>query len=173
MLISHNIAVYRKRAGMSQEDLAERLHVSRQTVSKWETGQSAPDPETVVQLARLFGITTDQLLTEDPESPHPEASPSSAETPQPVKAPLLDTHVFGRYIFLAATFLGGILLFGLWLLAARWEVWFVDWFDILISLLMILMLSVPPLVVAIQYIASKCRTVRSRRKSKNESNRHS
>ena len=34
MLISHNIAVYRKRAGMSQEDLAERLHVSRQTISK-------------------------------------------------------------------------------------------------------------------------------------------
>ena len=89
------------------------------------------------------------------------------------KVPLLDAHVLGRYIFLAVTFLGGILLFGLWLLAARWEVWFVDWFDILISLLMILMLSVPPLVVTVQYVASKCRAAISRRKSKNESNRHS
>ena len=78
MLISHNVAVYRKRAGMSQEDLAERLHVSRQTISKWETGQSAPDPETVVQLARLFGITTDQLLTE--EAPH--AVPRSTALPR-------------------------------------------------------------------------------------------
>ena len=173
MLISHNVAVYRKRAGMSQEDLAERLHVSRQTISKWETGQSAPDPETVVQLARLFGITTDQLLTEETPAPFPEAPPSPEEAPPVTKVPLLDAHVLGRYIFLAVTFLGGILLFGLWLLAARWEVWFVDWFDILISLLMILMLSVPPLVVTVQYVASKCRAAISRRKSKNESNRHS
>lgn len=132
-----------------------------------------PDPDTVVRLAHLFGISTDQLLTEAPEPLQPEVSPASAETPQSVKAPLLDTHVFGRYIFLAVTFLGGILLFGLWLLAARWEVWFVDWFDILISLLMILLMTVLPLVVAVQYMVSKCRAVHARRREQNGKNRRS
>ena len=158
---------------MSQEDLAEQLHVSRQTISKWETGQSAPDPTTVVCLARLFGLTTDQLLTEDPESPRPETHPAAVEPPKSAKAPLLDTHVFGRYVFLAITFLGGVLLFGLYLLASRWDIWFADWFDVLISLLMILMLTIPPLVVAVQCIVSKCRAVHLRRNSKNGNGKHS
>ena len=173
MLISHNIAVYRKRAGMSQEDLAERLHVSRQTISKWETGQSAPDPETVVQLARLFGITTDQLLTEEAPAPFPEAPPSPAEAPPVTKVPLLDAHVLGRYIFLGVLFLGGILLLFIQLLCARWGLWFADWFDLLVSLLIVLLLVVPPLAVGIGYITAKCRAAISRRKRKNESNRHS
>ena len=158
---------------MSQEDLAEQLHVSRQTVSKWETGQSGPDPDTVVRLAHFFGITTDQLLTEAPAAPQPDMSPASAEAPQPAKATLLDAHVFGRYIFLAVTFLGGVLLFGLYLLASRWEIWFADWFDVLISLLMILMLTVPPLVVVVQHIVSQCRAAHSRRNSKNGNGKRS
>lgn len=166
MLISHNVAVYRKRAGMSQEDLAERLHVSRQTISKWETGQSAPDPETVVQLARLFGITTDQLLTEEAPAPSP------AETPPVTKAPLLDAHVLGRYIFLGILFLGGVLLLFIQLLCARWGLWFADWFDLLVSLLIVLLLVVPPLAVGVGYVTAKCRGAvlrrRNRRKDKNE-----
>ena len=172
MLISHNVAVYRKRAGMSQEDLAERLHVSRQTISKWETGQSAPDPETVVQLARLFGITTDQLLTEEAPAPFPEAPPSPAETPPVTKAPLLDAHVLGRYIFLGILFLGGVLLLFIQLLCARWGLWFADWFDLLVSLLIVLLLVVPPLAVGIGYVTAKCREAvsrrRNRRKDKNQ-----
>ena len=167
MSIQKNIMLYRKRAGMSQEDLAEQLHVSRQTISKWETGQSAPDPDTVVQLARLFGVTTDCLLCGEADSPAAVPTPSVEAAPvPPAKTPLLDTHVFGRYIFLAVMFLGGILLFALYLLAARWGVWFTDLFDIFISFLMILLLTVPILAVAIHYILSKCRAARARRLEK-------
>ena len=46
---------------MSQGDLADRLEVSRQSVSKWETGQSVPDLDKIIKLADLFGVTVDEL----------------------------------------------------------------------------------------------------------------
>lgn len=55
----------RKQKGWSQEELAERLDVSRQAISKWESGQSLPETDRVVQLATLFGVTTDYLLLEE------------------------------------------------------------------------------------------------------------
>ena len=167
MSIQKNIMLYRKRAGMSQEDLAEQLHVSRQTISKWETGQSAPDLDTVVQLAHLFGVTTDRLLTEEADPPVDEVPPSAVtHSPPPAKAPLLDTHVFGRYIFLMVMFLGGILLLAIQLLAAHWELWFSDIFDLFLVLLMALLLTVPILTVTIHYILSKCRAARARRRER-------
>ena len=172
MSFSNNLSTYRKRSGMSQEDLAEQLHVSRQTISKWETGQSAPDPTTVVCLARLFGLTTDQLLTEEAPAPFPEAPPSPAEAPPVTKAPLPDAHVLGRYVFLGILFLGGVLLLFIQLLCARWGLWFADWFDLLVSLLIVLLLVVPPLAVGVGYVTAKCRGAvsrrRNRRKDKNE-----
>lgn len=52
----------RKEKGMSQEELAERLGVSRQAVSKWESGQSTPDVEKIVAASEEFGVTTDWIL---------------------------------------------------------------------------------------------------------------
>ena len=52
----------RERAGLSQEELAQRLGVSRQAVSKWETGQSVPDVERLVALSRLYAVSVDGLL---------------------------------------------------------------------------------------------------------------
>ena len=60
--IGRKIKELRKQNGMTQEDLAERLHVSFQAVSKWETGNAAPDLSQIVPLADLFGVTTDALL---------------------------------------------------------------------------------------------------------------
>lgn len=62
-MISQNIQSLRKRKGFSQEVLAEKLNVSRQTVTKWETGESQPDASNCIALAKLFGISIDDLLT--------------------------------------------------------------------------------------------------------------
>lgn len=66
MDIGERIFQHRKRLGLSQEELAARLGVSRQAVSKWELGTSTPEPENIIALARIFGITTDELLMGQP-----------------------------------------------------------------------------------------------------------
>ena len=48
--------------GLSQEGLAERLHVSRQAVTKWETGAGVPDVENLMEIADVFGLSMDELL---------------------------------------------------------------------------------------------------------------
>ena len=62
-----NIVAYRKRSGLTQAKLAEQLNYSDKAVSKWERGESMPDVLTLVQLAELFEISTDELLA-DPEA---------------------------------------------------------------------------------------------------------
>jgi len=62
MNISERIQVLRKAKGMSQEDLADKIGVSRQAISKWESGQSSPDIENVILLSDIFQVTTDYLL---------------------------------------------------------------------------------------------------------------
>mgnify|MGYP004683749169 FL=1 len=53
---------YRKQCGYSQKDLASQLFVTQQAVGKWERGEATPNPETVLKIAQILGITTDQLL---------------------------------------------------------------------------------------------------------------
>ncbi len=65
MSISEKIYNLRKNKNMSQEELANVLKVSRQTISKWETGESTPDFDKIVPLCDFFGITTDELLKGD------------------------------------------------------------------------------------------------------------
>jgi transcriptional regulator with XRE-family HTH domain len=62
MNLSENIIILRKRYGFSQEELANRLHVSRQSVSKWESGQSIPDLDRLIEMAKVFDITLDELV---------------------------------------------------------------------------------------------------------------
>ena len=56
------IKLFRTEKGMNQEQLAERLHVTRQAVSNWETGKTQPDIETLTQLAECFGVSVEQLI---------------------------------------------------------------------------------------------------------------
>ena len=74
MILADKITALRKKAGWSQEELAEQLGVSRQSISKWEGAQSVPDMDKVVQMSRLFGVTTDFLLKDElsEEEPAPE-----------------------------------------------------------------------------------------------------
>ena len=65
--IGRNIASYRKRSGLTQVGLAERLNYSDKAISKWERGESVPDVITMIQLADQFGITVNELLV-DPDA---------------------------------------------------------------------------------------------------------
>ena len=67
MMLSEKIMTLRKKKGWSQEELAEKLDISRQSVSKWESASSLPDIDKIIQLSRIFGVTTDWLLKDDEE----------------------------------------------------------------------------------------------------------
>ena len=62
MKINEKISILRRDSGLSQDELAERLNVSRQSVSKWETGSALPDSDKILALAELFDVSTDFLL---------------------------------------------------------------------------------------------------------------
>lgn len=65
MTLADKIMELRKKQGWSQEELAEKLDVTRQSVSKWEGAQSVPDIAKIVQMSEIFGVTTDYLLKDD------------------------------------------------------------------------------------------------------------
>lgn len=65
MILSEKIAEERKKNGWSQEELAEKLDVSRQAVSKWESAQSTPDLQKLLRMAAVFGVSTDYLLKDE------------------------------------------------------------------------------------------------------------
>ena len=67
--IGANIAAYRKRDGLTQASLAEKLNYSDKAVSKWERGESVPDVLTLMQMASLFGITVNELICDPNELP--------------------------------------------------------------------------------------------------------
>ena len=67
MILADKIIRLRKKLGWSQEELAEKMNVSRQAVSKWEGAQTVPDLGKVLQLSQLFGVTTDYLLKDEME----------------------------------------------------------------------------------------------------------
>ncbi len=76
MSLGNRIQYYRKQHNLSQEELGARLFVSRQTVSQWETGQTAPSLDSLIRLHDLFGVSVDVLLgTDEPSPPPSEASP--------------------------------------------------------------------------------------------------
>ena len=78
MIMADKIIELRKKNGWSQEELAEKLDVSRQAVSKWESAQSVPDMNRVLLLSKVFGVSTDYLLKDElgealsPDAPLPE-----------------------------------------------------------------------------------------------------
>lgn len=67
MIFADKLIELRKKSGWSQEELAEQMNVTRQSVSKWEGAQSVPDLEKIIQLSKLFGVSTDYLLKDEIE----------------------------------------------------------------------------------------------------------
>ena len=130
MIFADKLITLRKKAGWSQEELAEKLNVTRQSVSKWEGAQSVPDIDKILQLSCLFGVTTDYLLKDDaaePEYTEDDTSPlprvtlaqandylAKARANAPKLAPLSEAGLFGIWDDLA----GGIGLIALLVIIA-------------------------------------------------------
>ena len=68
--IANRLYTLRKKYGFSQEELAEKIGVSRQAVSKWERSESSPDTENLLALSKIYGVTIDEMLNKDIEESH-------------------------------------------------------------------------------------------------------
>ena len=79
MILADKIMNLRKKCGWSQEELAEQLGISRQSVSKWESGMSIPDLEKIVKMSALFGVSTDYLLKDEIEETLPSETYTTDE----------------------------------------------------------------------------------------------
>lgn len=80
MTLSEKLQNLRKAAGLSQEALAEQLGVTRQAVSKWETGEGKPDIDNLLPLAKLLHTTVDYLLDDTADAPRVEKSQPQPQT---------------------------------------------------------------------------------------------
>lgn len=78
MKLSEKILSLRKARNMSQEELADKLGVSRQAVSRWEVGSALPDASNILQLSKLFGVSADYLLNDDYKGEAPVPAKSKA-----------------------------------------------------------------------------------------------
>lgn len=85
MILADKIINERKRNGWSQEELADMLDVSRQSVSKWEGAQSVPDLQKILKLAEIFGVSTDYLLKDEIEPDDREVSYEISDVDSKVK----------------------------------------------------------------------------------------
>ena len=107
--LADRIQQLRREHGLSQEQLAEKLNVSRQAVSKWESAQAQPELDKILALSELFCVTTDYLLKGSRGTP-PEAGPAPARRP--------DAAFASRVLYLAALFFLGV---GLVCALAAWH----------------------------------------------------
>ena len=81
MILADKIVNLRKKAGWSQEELAEKIGVSRQSISKWEGAQSVPDMNRILKLSEVFFVSTDYLLRDDMEELPCAVNPSEEAEP--------------------------------------------------------------------------------------------
>lgn len=92
MIFADKLILLRKKAGWSQEELADKMNVTRQSVSKWEGAQSVPDLEKMLRLSELFGVSTDYLLKDEIEEA--EHIDSSDDTPSLRRVSMEEANAF-------------------------------------------------------------------------------
>jgi DNA-binding XRE family transcriptional regulator len=126
MNLGKNIVYYRKKLSITQEELAEKLYVTRQTVSRWENGSVVPDLETAVMLCETFGCDLDTLVRGDAESGTMDNAPSENEVRTDEKPPRPRFSIARNYskissvVMLVAIFSFCVLKFGFGMETAAW-----------------------------------------------------
>ena len=108
MILADKIIDLRKKNGWSQEELAEQLSVSRQSISKWESAQSVPDMNRILAMSRLFGVSTDYLLKDELEPDR--AEPFTAEMPEESDLRRVEMEEANDYLAVRAVAAGRIAL---------------------------------------------------------------
>ena len=109
MALSEKLCALRKKAGLSQEQLAEQLNVSRQAISKWESGKAVPESDTLISISDYFHVTLDYLMKET-DSAASEAEPDPRkENPQPGSGTGREKRILGLAICI-----GGIVCLMIW-----------------------------------------------------------
>lgn len=98
MILAEKIMSLRKQKGWSQEELAEQLEVSRQSVSKWESAASIPDIEKIIKMSQLFGVSTDYLLKDNEEIEPNTDTASIASEEQPPKGRTISLEFANDYM---------------------------------------------------------------------------
>ena len=96
MILADKIIRLRKKNGWSQEELADKMNVSRQAVSKWESAQTIPDLEKILQLSALLGVTTDYLLKDEIEDEELTNDTSSDTTVKRISIEEANTYIEQR-----------------------------------------------------------------------------
>ena len=107
MALSEKLYELRKKGGLSQEQLAEQLDVSRQAVSKWESGKAIPESDTLISISEYFNVTLDYLMKED-NSVVSEAV-ADIENYQPIKSTGREKRILGM-----VACIGGIICLIIW-----------------------------------------------------------
>ncbi|MCB6415699.1 helix-turn-helix domain-containing protein [Faecalimonas umbilicata] len=116
-MIGDKIVYCREKVGMTQEVLADRLNVSQQEVSGWETGEIMPDIEKIIQLSKLFHVSTDYFLMDGMEE--------LQEQENPIKERRRDFRIFfGKFLLIA----GLIVLVGTLIGAGIYSEFMTEWY---------------------------------------------
>lgn len=118
MRLAENIYRFRTKKNMSQLDLADALEVSRQSVSKWETGSAVPELDKLAKMAKLFEVSLDELVNGETQHEKPKSAPVATQEPQiiyvekPVIPAINRQHILGSVILFCALIYGVILYQG-------------------------------------------------------------
>lgn len=117
MGLDEKLTQARKAAGLTQADVAAKLNVSRQAVSRWESGQSKPSTEKLLALGELYGVSIDQLLnTENTEKPTVETTSDEPEA-VPVETVISEKHRPRAWLkYMVAALCGALLMLAILLM---------------------------------------------------------
>lgn len=110
MKLEEKLTALRKENGLSQTELAERLDVTRQAISRWETGTSAPSTDNLISLSRLYGVGLDDLLGDKAKEEAKPTDPSTNTSATEEAADKRKRKTHWRIIAIGAVLILGVLL---------------------------------------------------------------